>query len=199
MFFNLVQIKMISKKFNIAIFASGNGTNAEAIIKYFLGHESIAITLLLSNSPDARALQRAENLDIPTSIFTNDQFVSGVEIKKWLVESKITHIVLAGFLRLIPDYLLKSYPIINIHPSLLPKFGGKGMYGRKVHEAVQQAGEIETGITIHEVNDRFDEGRVLFQVTTVLDAGDNADSISEKVHALEYKYYPGIIEKWILA
>jgi phosphoribosylglycinamide formyltransferase-1 len=189
---------MIAKKYNIVILASGNGTNAEAIIKYFLGHESIAVALLLSNNPDARALQRAENLDVPTNIFTNEQFVTGVEIKKWLAASKITHIVLAGFLRLIPDYLLKSYPIINIHPSLLPKFGGKGMYGRKVHEAVRQAGEIETGVTIHEVNERFDEGKILFQVTIVLDSSDNADTIAEKVHALEYKYYPGIIEKWIL-
>ncbi|MEJ0055514.1 MAG: phosphoribosylglycinamide formyltransferase [Bacteroidota bacterium] len=190
---------MIPQKFNVAILASGNGTNAEAIIKYFLGHQSIAVTLLLSNNPDAKALQRAENLDVPINVFDNEQFTNGAEIKKWLAESKVTHIVLAGFLRLIPDYLLKAYPVINIHPSLLPKFGGKGMYGKKVHEAVRIAGEIKTGITIHEVNDRFDEGKILFQVTTVLDSSDNAESIAEKVHALEYKYYPGIIEKWILS
>ncbi|CAN5426969.1 phosphoribosylglycinamide formyltransferase [soil metagenome] len=189
---------MNHKKFNIAIFASGNGTNAEAIIKYFLGNPSISVALLVSNNPDAKALERAYNLDVPTLTFRKDQFEDGKEIRNSLQESKVTHVVLAGFLRLIPPFLLETYPIINIHPSLLPAFGGKGMYGKNVHEAVKVAGAKETGITIHEVNDRFDDGKILFQASTIIEPGDSAELIANKVHALEYQHYPIVIEKWIL-
>jgi phosphoribosylglycinamide formyltransferase 1 len=190
---------MNHKKFNIAIFASGNGTNAEAIIKYFLGNSSISVALLLSNNPDAKALERADNLDVPTYSFSKDQFEEGKQIIQWLSESKVTHVVLAGFLRLIPSFLLDAYPIINIHPSILPAFGGKGMYGKKVHEAVKTAGATETGITIHEVNDRFDDGKILFQAATIIEPGDSAEVIADKVHALEYQHYPVVIENWILS
>jgi len=190
---------MQHQKFNIAIFASGNGTNAEAIIKYFLGHTSIAVSVLLSNNPQAKALERADNLDVPTYIFDKTQFEQQDEIMDILIENEVTHIVLAGFLWLIPIYLINEYQIINIHPSLLPRFSGKGMYGKRVHAAVKRAGEKETGITIHEVNDQFDEGKILFQATEHIEATDSVELIADKVHALEYEHYPVVIEKWILS
>lgn len=188
---------MERKKYNVAIFASGNGTNAEAIIKYFLGNKDISVALLVSNNAAARALQRAENLDVETFIIDNHQFREGTELLAVLHAHQITHIVLAGFLWLIPSYLLDAFPIINIHPSLLPKFGGKGMYGKRVHEAVRTAGESTTGITIHEVNDTFDDGKILFQASTPVDAADSAELIAGKVHALEYEHYPVVIAHWI--
>ncbi|CAN5198818.1 phosphoribosylglycinamide formyltransferase [soil metagenome] len=190
---------MHHQKFNIAIFASGNGTNAEAIIKYFLGHKSVAVSVLLTNNPNAKALERAENLDVPSYIFDRSQFDQQEELIDMLIESEVTHIVLAGFLWLIPTYLINEYPIINIHPSLLPKFGGKGMYGKRIHEAVKNADELETGITIHEVNSQFDGGKILFQATEQIDADDSIELIANKVHALEYKHYPEVIERWILS
>ncbi|NOT75506.1 MAG: phosphoribosylglycinamide formyltransferase [Cyclobacteriaceae bacterium] len=186
------------KKFNIAIFASGNGTNAEAIIKYFLGNEQISVCALLSNNPSAKASQRAENLDVPSYIFDKPQFLNGSMILDVLKKAQATHIVLAGFLWLIPDYLINTYPIINIHPSLLPKFGGKGMYGSKIHHAVKEAGEFITGITIHEVNGNFDEGKILFQASIAIETSDSIEQIGNKVHALEYQHYPVVIENWIL-
>jgi phosphoribosylglycinamide formyltransferase-1 len=183
----------------IAIFASGNGTNAEEIINYFQGHPFIEIALLLSNNPNASALQRAKKYNVATKIFSRSQFVDGNEVVNWLKESGITHVVLAGFLWLIPSNLIKSYPsrIINIHPALLPKFGGKGMYGMKVHETVKALGEKETGITIHEVNEHYDEGRILFQIRCEVFSSDTPQQIAEKVHQLEYANYSKVIERWI--
>jgi len=188
------------KKFRIAVVASGSGTNAENIIRYFRGHDAIEVAMVLSNNPNAFVLQRASNFQIPSTVFSRDDFRSPQAFLGLLAENKITHIVLAGFLWLIPDYLIQAFPdrIINIHPALLPKFGGKGMYGSKVHEAVKAAGETETGITIHLVNEKYDEGTVLFQKSCPLDAGYTPEQIAECVHVLEYQYYPKVIEKWVM-
>lgn len=188
------------KPHRIAIFASGNGSNAEEVIKYFEYHPSIEIKLLLSNNANAQALQRAEKFRIKTKSFTRTQFRETYEVLNWLKEDKITHIVLAGFMWLVPDYLTHNYSgkIINIHPALLPKFGGKGMYGMFVHEAVKQAAETETGITIHEVNEHYDEGKVVFQATCAVEINDTAQSIALKVRQLEHMHYPKVIERWVL-
>jgi phosphoribosylglycinamide formyltransferase 1 len=187
-------------RFRIAIFASGTGTNAEAIIKYFKSHTAIEVIMLLSNNDQALALQRAKNLSVETRSFTREQFRESDVIINWLKEFQITHIVLAGFLWLIPKNLIQSFPgkIINIHPALLPKFGGKGMYGSKVHEAVKLSGDLQTGITIHEVNDQYDEGQILFQTTCEVSANDSPEEIAHKVHQLEHAHYPQVIENWIL-
>jgi phosphoribosylglycinamide formyltransferase 1 len=190
---------MSEKKFRIAILASGSGSNAEEIFKYFKNHASIEVSLLLSNNPTAYALERAKKFDVPTAVFTREEFKQGHAIQSWLAEKKITHIVLAGFLWLIPDYLIQNFPhrIVNIHPALLPKFGGKGMYGMKVHEAVKSNLEFETGITIHEVNEHYDDGKVLFQASCPVAPDDTAETIAQKVHALEHAHFPRVIEQWI--
>lgn len=188
-------------QYRIAIFASGNGSNAEAIIHYFKGHPSINVALILSNNADAMVLDRAKKSGIPAKSFTRDDYKQPGKVLQDLSAENITHIVLAGFLWLVPDYLIKVYPdkIINIHPALLPKFGGKGMYGNRVHEAVKLAGEKETGITIHLVNEHYDDGRVLFQKSCPVEAHYSAGDISKCVLALEHKYYPEVIEHWILS
>lgn len=188
------------KPHRIAIFASGSGSNAEEIIRYFEYHPSIEIKLLLSNNAAAPALQRAENLKIKTKTFARAQFRETREVLHWLKEEKITHLVLAGFMWLVPDYLTHTYSgkIINIHPALLPKFGGKGMYGMFVHEAVKAAAESETGITIHEVNEHYDEGNVIFQAMCGIDETDTVQSIASKVQKLEHMHYAKVIERWIL-
>lgn len=184
----------------LAIFASGSGTNAEQIFGHFKGHTEIRAVVLLSNNPQAYALRRAENHGVSTVIFDRSQFNDGTVLNK-LKNFNVTHIVLAGFLWLIPQEILKAYQgrIINIHPSLLPAFGGKGMYGMKVHEAVKASGTTETGITIHEVNEKYDDGRILFQKPVPVTSDDSPDAIAEKVHKLEHQYFPGIIESWILS
>ena len=186
------------EKSRLAIFASGNGSNAEAIMKYFRSHSKIEVAVLLSNKTDAPVLERAKKFNIPSGVFDKNQFRECDEVIKWLAENKITHIVLAGFLLLIPEKLINAFPdrIINIHPSLLPKFGGKGMYGMKVHEAVAAAGEIETGITIHLVNVHYDEGKILAQFKCSVSPNDDAKSVSEKVQKLEHEHYPKVIESW---
>lgn len=190
----------MSEKYRLAIFASGSGTNAEEIFKYFQNHTSIEVVLLLSNNPQAFALQRARNFGIDTKIFDRPQFRESTIVLDWLQEKKVTHVVLAGFLWLIPTYLIQAYPhhIINIHPALLPNHGGKGMYGMKVHEAVKLAGDVQTGITIHAVDDKYDEGEIIFQATCPVHANDTPEQIANKVHALEYKHYPAVIEQWVL-
>jgi phosphoribosylglycinamide formyltransferase-1 len=183
----------------LAIFLSGTGSNAEKIFSYFKDHPSIKMGIVLSNNSEAQGLQRARKFNIPTHTFTKHQFRESDEVLNWLKEAEITHIVLAGFLWMIPDNLIKAYPnrIINIHPALLPKFGGKGMYGIKVHEAVKAAGEAQTGITIHEVNEKYDEGKIIFQATCQVLPSDTPASIAGKVQALEHAHYPREIEKWI--
>jgi phosphoribosylglycinamide formyltransferase-1 len=186
-------------QFRIAILASGSGTNAENIIRYFQNHRSISVALVLSNNPNAAVLQRAGSLNVRAVAFTREQFVSG-DILYWLEQEKITHIVLAGFLWLVPVALTEAFRgrIINIHPALLPRHGGKGMYGLKVHQSVLASGDKETGITIHEVNSKYDEGKILHQARCVVSGSDTAELIAKRVHELEYKFYPTVIEKWIL-
>lgn len=156
--------------------------------------------MLLSNTPEAYALKRAEKFNVPTAVFTRKEYKESQVVLEWLQEKQVTHVVLAGFLWLVPTYLTDAYPdrIINIHPALLPKFGGKGMYGMKVHEAVKEQGEITTGITIHLVNEHYDEGRVIFQAACPVGPQDTPETIAQQVHRLEYAHYPRVIEEWLL-
>lgn len=190
---------MMNRKYRLAIFASGSGTNAERFFSYFKNSSQIEIVLLLSNNAKAFVLERAKKAGVSSKVFDKQQLNEG-DVLRWLQGSGITHIVLAGFLWLIPDNLIRAYPnkIINIHPALLPKYGGRGMYGSKVHQAVKAAGETETGITIHLVNQHYDEGAILFQAKTEIDQKDTPDEIANKVHQLEYKHYPVVTEQWIL-
>jgi phosphoribosylglycinamide formyltransferase-1 len=194
--FSLHSMKTMSR---IAIFASGSGTNAEEIMKHFQQHSSAKVVLLLSNNPDAYALERATKYNIPSKVFTRQQWRESEIVLEWLAQKEVTHIVLAGFLWLVPEYLIKAYPgkIINIHPALLPKFGGKGMYGMKVHESVKSMGEKVTGITIHIVDENYDEGDILFQADCPVEDVDTPITIAQKVHQLEYLHFAKVIEKWI--
>jgi len=180
----------------IAIFASGNGSNAQRIIEHFNDHPTIRVTLLLCNNPDAYVLERARNLHIPTVVFTRADLNHSQYLLDILTVQGIDFLVLAGFLWLVPDYLLKAYPfrIINIHPALLPKFGGKGMYGMRVHKSVIEAGDSESGISIHYVNAAYDEGQIIFQAKCPVEKGDTAESLAKKIHELEYRHYPEVIE-----
>jgi len=182
---------------HIAIFASGSGSNAQQITEYFSTHPDIRVRLILSNNPDAYVLERSENMGIPSYLFNNKEFYTSESVLKVLQDYEISFLVLAGFLWLVPDYLLKAYPgrIINIHPALLPKFGGKGMYGEKVHQAVIQSGEKRTGISIHYVNEKYDEGEIIFQASFKIKPDDTPESIAERVHALEYRHFPEVIEE----
>lgn len=184
-------------KKNIAIFASGSGTNAENIIRYFQENDLIRVALVLSNRSDAYVLERAHRLQVPSEVFLKEEWVSGERILAALDKHHIDFIVLAGFLVRVPEVLLHAYPnkIINVHPALLPKFGGKGMYGERVHEAVVAAGETESGITIHYINEHYDEGDTVFQTKCPVLPDDSAADVAQKVHALEYEHYPLIIEK----
>ena len=183
----------------IAVFASGSGTNAQNIAEYFLASGDITVSLILANKPDAYVLERAKKLGIPSIVFSRKEFYESEIILETLQKNKIDFIVLAGFLWLIPDYLLNAYSrkIINIHPALLPKYGGKGMYGDIVHQAVISSGDKKTGITIHFVNDHYDEGEIIFQDSFDILPGDTAESIASKVHKLEYKHFPRVIEETI--
>lgn len=186
-------------KSQLAIFASGGGSNADKICTYFKSHPSIAVSLILTNRADAGVLQVADKHGIE-SVYISKKYWSHPEIILPVLEtSGITHIVLAGFLSLIPDWLISAYSghIINIHPALLPKYGGKGMYGHHVHEAVKSAGETVSGITIHEVNEHYDEGRILFQHEVQLHADDTAEEIARKVLQVEHTWFPVVIERWI--
>jgi phosphoribosylglycinamide formyltransferase-1 len=184
----------------IAIFASGSGTNAENIIKYFSDNPLINCTLVLCNKQDAKVLDRAERLRVPSMVFNREGFYNSNVVIDRLLEEGIDLIVLAGFLWLVPDNILNAFEgrIVNIHPALLPKYGGKGMYGMKVHEAVRASGDKETGITIHFVNEKYDEGETIFQSKCEISAEDTPETIAGKVHALEYKHYPEVIEKLLI-
>lgn len=187
-------------RFCLALLASGNGTNAEAVMKHFENHPLIRVGMLLTNNPEAPALERARRFQVPTRVFTREQFRNGNEVLKWLSDGEVTHIVLAGFLWLVPAAIITAYPskILNIHPSLLPNHGGKGMYGEKVHQAVKAAGDHKTGITIHLVNEHFDEGKVIFQASCDIHESDTPETIAHKVHELEYRHFPLVIEQWVL-
>lgn len=185
-------------KIKIAVFASGNGSNAENICKYFAASGTAEVSLILCNNPGAYVLHRAENLNVPAVVFDGKQLEDGT-VLSLLRDNGIGFVVLAGFLKKIPDAIVYEYEnrIVNIHPSLLPKYGGKGMYGDKVHEAVSAAKEKQSGITIHYLNEHYDEGDIIFQATCDILPGDVPDTIAAKVHALEYEYYPKVIDKEI--
>lgn len=180
----------------IAIFASGSGTNAENIARYFEGSDLAEVTYILTNNPDAGVITRARKLGIPVVVFDRTSFYKSDRILELLKKTEIDLIVLAGFMMLVPNKLVNAFNgrIVNIHPALLPKFGGKGMYGSYVHEAVVAAGETESGITIHYVNEQYDEGQIIFQARCTVTADDNAESVAEKVHQLEYEHFPKVIE-----
>lgn len=181
----------------IAIFASGSGTNAERIVTYFREHPSIEVALILSNKADAYVLERARNLGIPVAVFDRQQFRDSDIVLNILKNNRIDFIVLAGFLWLVPNHLLDTFHgrILNIHPALLPKYGGKGMYGMNVHEAVIASGDTESGITIHQVNERYDRGDIVFQARCPVLPGDTPETLANRVHLLEYEYYPIVIEQ----
>ena len=181
----------------LAVFASGSGTNAENIADYFQNNPAINVSEILSNKKDAFVHKRAARLGIPSSSFTKEEFKSDIFVEKM---QKYDYIILAGFLWLIPEQMIQSFPdrIINIHPALLPKYGGKGMYGDRVHQAVIDGDEKESGITIHLVNEEYDRGAILFQAKCQVDKDDNAESLADKVHRLEYAHFPKVIEEYIL-
>lgn len=183
-----------SQKF--AIFASGNGSNAENIIRFFRDHECDAeVALVVSNRRSAKVLERAAELNVPSAVMTRDELNDPDKVLPVMERYGITAIVLAGFLLPVPEFLIRRYPdrIINIHPALLPRFGGKGMYGMHVHEAVVAAGEKETGITIHYVNERYDEGKIICQAKIHIAPGCTPEEVAEMVHMLEYRHYPRVI------
>jgi len=183
----------------IAIFASGNGSNAENIIHYFSHSSQVSFELILCNHPKASVLERADRLQIPSRVFNRQEFYQESEILQLLQSKSIDLIILAGFMWLIPSNIIAAFPqkIINIHPALLPKYGGKGMYGDFVHHAVSRAGETSTGITIHYVNENYDKGEIIFQKSVSIEKGERPSSIAEKIHALEYQYFPIVIEQLI--
>jgi len=185
------------RKKHIAIFASGSGTNAEKIMAYYNDHEYIDVTIVLSNKPNAGVLKRAEKFDVFTRVFDREVFYNTREIPDLLRHYDISLIVLAGFLWLVPVDLIHAFPgrIINIHPALLPKYGGKGMYGLHVHRAVIDNGEIESGITIHFVNEVYDEGMTIKQVKCEVRPDDTPESLASRIHVLEHRHYPVVIEK----
>jgi phosphoribosylglycinamide formyltransferase-1 len=182
---------------SIAIFASGSGTNAENLIRHFRTHPSGRVKMVLTNRPGAGVIARARMLEVETVVFDRSRFYETDEITRLLLERDIEFIVLAGFLWLVPSRLLDAYRgrVVNIHPALLPRHGGKGMYGHYVHEAVIADGDKESGITIHHVNRRYDEGDVIFQAKCPVEPGDTADSLASRIHELEYKHFPAIIER----
>ena len=182
-------------KKKIALFASGSGTNAQNIIEYFSDNEWIEIDSLWSNKASAYALQRAKKFEVETFIFGRDEFINSNFVVEKLLERGVNLIVLAGFLWLIPSNLIQNFRIINIHPALLPKYGGKGMYGMRVHETVVSNKEKESGISIHFVNDKYDDGEMIFQAKCKISPTDSAEDVANKIHKLEYKYFPEVIEQ----
>lgn len=182
---------------NIAIFASGNGTNAQAIIEHFKGSTQVNVVLVVSNNPSAGVIKIAHQHKIISAVVSKNFFGNEQSMEKLLGTFQLDLIVLAGFLQLIPPFLLSKFPnrIINIHPALLPKYGGKGMYGKHVHEKVLANNDTETGITIHYVNENYDEGKVISQQKISLAPSDTIESISAKVQQLEHQWYPKIIEQ----
>jgi phosphoribosylglycinamide formyltransferase-1 len=182
---------------NIVLFASGSGTNVENIVNFFKDDQDTQISMILTNNPKAYVIQRAEKLGIPVRVFNRDDFYNNSIIIDLLKKIKPDLIVLAGFLWLIPENMIKAFPdkIINIHPALLPKYGGKGMYGSKVHEAVVANKEKESGITIHYVNERYDEGNIIFQAKCEVLPTDTPDDVANKVHGLEYEHFPRVIAR----
>jgi phosphoribosylglycinamide formyltransferase-1 len=182
---------------NIVLFASGAGTNAENIALFFRDIPGVEVSNIFSNNPNAGVLERAKKLNIRTFVFDRKMFFESDEVLNLLSEISPDLIVLAGFLWLVPEKLIKAFPnrVVNIHPALLPEYGGKGMYGDRVHQAVIDNGERESGITIHYVNEKYDDGNIIFQGKCPVETRDTPESLAAKVHQLEYEHYPRIIKQ----
>lgn len=187
------------ERLNIAVFVSGSGTNCENLIRYFMNTDNIRVALVVSNKPEAYALVRAQRLNVPTAVVTKAELNNEDVMMPLLQQHAVGMIVLAGFLPLVPDFLVEAFPrrIINIHPSLLPKYGGKGMWGRHVHEAVKAAGDTETGMTVHYVSNVCDGGEIIAQFRVAVSPDDSVDEIMDKEHQLEMRHFPVVIEKLI--
>jgi len=185
----------------IVIFASGNGTNAENLIKFFHNRENASVIQVLTNNPRAKVLDRCKNLNVSALSFNKIAFTQTNDVLNLLKETKPDLIVLAGFLWKFPKNILKEFQnkVINIHPALLPKYGGKGMFGMHVHEAVINNNETETGITIHYVNEHYDEGAIIFQVKCDVNSSDKAEDVASKIHELEMKYFPEVVEQLLFS
>jgi phosphoribosylglycinamide formyltransferase-1 len=185
---------------NVVLFASGSGTNAENIIRYFNDKKTAVITQVMTNNPRAGVIERAKNLGVSVTIFDREALKHPETLIAELNEKGTDMIVLAGFLWKIPDEVIHAFPnrIINIHPALLPKYGGKGMYGMRVHETVIEDKESKSGITIHYVNEKYDEGAIVFQAEIPVYENDTPESLAERIHELEYEYFPKIIERTLL-
>ncbi len=186
---------------HIAIFASGNGTNAQNLIEYFRDHPDIHISLIISNKADAYVLKRASKEHVPFKVMTGNDWLENGEAAQVLQDYDIDFIVLAGYLRLLPSWLIQQYPgkIVNIHPALLPNYGGKGMYGDKVHKAVIASGDKQSGITIHYVNEEYDKGAIIFQAQCQMLPSETPESLAARIHELEYEHYPRVVEKLIMS
>ena len=186
-------------KIRLAMLASGSGTNVANFIEYFRLHDILEVALVVSDKPDAMVLKRAAKTQVPHVVILKEQWKDEELVLGLFHQAQIDFVVLAGFLLLVPPYLLREYPgrIVNIHPALLPKFGGKGMYGMRVHQEVIRQGEYQTGITIHYVNERYDEGEIIFQAGFDIDPEDTPETIANKTHQLEYKHYPRVVEELV--
>ena len=188
------------KKYKLAVFASGSGTNAESIILHFKDHAFIEVAGVLCNKPGAGVIARAERLGVSVLVFSRKDFGEKGVVHQWLHNQNVDYLILAGFLWRVPEYLVKEYRgrILNIHPALLPAYSGKGMYGEHVHRAVLAAKEKESGITIHRVDEIYDHGEILFQARCPVQPDDTPDTLALRIHELEHRFYPDIIEKVIL-
>jgi len=197
MYLSEILLFMTNNMINLAIFASGSGTNAENLIQFFSGSNRYQIKLIVSNKPDAYVLKRAEKFGIESHCLSSEQIKDHSLMIEVLKQHQIDFVVLAGYLKLIPPVLIEQFPskIVNIHPALLPKFGGKGMYGMNVHRAVVDAKEAETGISIHYVNEHYDSGNIIFQVSCSVLPNDTADDVAQKIHELEMAHFPVVLEQ----
>lgn len=186
---------------HIAIFASGSGTNAQNMIEYFRDHPDIHISLIISNKADAYVLKRAEKEQLPCKVLKGNEWDENGKASRVLQDNGINFIVLAGYLRLLPSWLIQQYPgrIVNIHPALLPKYGGKGMYGEYVHRAVIANGDKQSGITIHYVNEDYDKGDIVFQTRCPVLSSDTPASLAARIHQLEYEHYPRVVERIVMS
>jgi phosphoribosylglycinamide formyltransferase-1 len=186
---------------HIAIFASGSGTNAQNMIEYFRDHPEIHISLIISNKPDAYVLKRAKNENVPHLVLSGKDWEKNGKAERVLQDYGIDFIVLAGYLRLLPSWLIQQFPdrIVNIHPALLPNYGGKGMYGEHVHKAVIASGDKHSGITIHFVNEDYDKGDIIFQAQCPVLPSDTPESLVARIHQLEYEHYPRVVEKVVMS
>ena len=188
------------QQIRLAVLASGSGTNAENLIEYFKGHGQISVSLIVSNNPEAYVLERAKQAGIPYEVITKNEWIDKDAVTDIFMTYDIDAVVLAGYLLLIPGWFIRMYPekILNIHPALLPHFGGKGMYGMHVHSAVIASGAKKSGISIHVVNEKYDEGEIIYKADILIQPGETAESLAKRIQNLEHKYYPMVVEQYLL-